>query len=97
MHLPAINDLVKCWPITIYDPRYILGCSNFNSMKDIQELVYIIQQHHLVLMNTNGQPLDRETLLYRFFEGIEKRAITSDEEAKKFLYPEGEAVENTGV
>ncbi|MFN7325427.1 MAG: hypothetical protein ACK5SQ_02485 [Chitinophagales bacterium] len=58
-------------------------------MKDIQELVYIIQQHHLVLMNTNGQPLDRETLLYRFFEGIEKRAITSDEEAKKFLYPEG--------
>ncbi len=60
-------------------------------MKDIQELAYIIQQHQLTVLNLNGQPIDKDTLLYRFYKGIEKREFSTDEEAEKTLYPEGDS------
>jgi hypothetical protein len=56
-------------------------------MKDIIELIYITTQHQLPILNGRGQPLEKDTLIWRLFEGIRKGQFTSDEEAEKSLYP----------
>ena len=56
-------------------------------MQDIKELAYILNQHSLPVLNGNGQPLEKDTLLWRLYEGIEKGQFLSDEEAELALYP----------
>lgn len=58
-----------------------------NAMQDIKELAYILNQHSLPVLNGNGQPLEKDTLLWRLYEGIEKGQFLSDEEAELALYP----------
>lgn len=57
-------------------------------MKDIQELAYIIHQHNLSIYNSNGLLVEKDTLLWRFYKGIVRGEISSDEEAEKTLYPD---------
>jgi len=60
----------------------------FPLMQDLKELVYILHQHHLQPLNPNGQPMERDSLLGQFYEGIEKGRFHSDEEAENTLYPD---------
>jgi len=62
-------------------------------MQDIKELVCILNQHHLPVLNGNGQPLEKDTLLWRLYDGIEKGKFLTDEEAEMALYP-GESGSN---
>ncbi len=56
-------------------------------MQDLKELVYILNQHHLNPLNPNGQPMERDSLLWQFFVGIGKGHFHTDEEAEAQLYP----------
>jgi len=55
-------------------------------MQDLKELVYILKQHNLTIVNSNGLPLEKNTMLWKLYSGLEKGKINSDEEAEQLLY-----------
>jgi hypothetical protein len=80
---------VGCFGIDQPVATGVSGSCRFKKMKDIQELAYIIKQLQLKVLNPTGQPMDRDTILYRFYQGLERGEFATDEGAEKVLYPEG--------
>jgi hypothetical protein len=63
-------------------------------MQDLKELVYILNQYQLKPFHSNGQRLDLDSRMGKFYEGLEKNIFETDEEAEKYLFPEGRGASN---
>ena len=63
-------------------------------MQDLKELVYILNQYQLKPLHTNGQRLEPDSRLGKFYEGLEKDQFETDEEAEAFLFPDGRSASN---
>lgn len=58
-------------------------------MEDLRELVYLIDMLQLKQPKTKVLLLEKGSLMYKLHAGIAKGKFSTDEEAEKFLYPEG--------
>ncbi len=63
-------------------------------MQDLKELVYILNQYQMKPMHTNGQRLEPDSRLGKFYEGLEKDRFETDEEAEALLFPDGHGASN---
>ncbi len=58
-------------------------------MEDLRELVYLIDQLQHRQPKAKGLSLEKGSIMYKLHAGIAKSKFSTDEEAERYLYPEG--------